>query len=77
MLAQLSGSRAMPEFDVGLLTIRSGTRLVRIMADDSLTARCTPLLDWCTWVSYSWFGTPPPGSTAACAASVQTSQARE
>jgi hypothetical protein len=29
----------MPDFEVGLLTIRSGTRLVRIVADDSLTAR--------------------------------------
>jgi hypothetical protein len=29
----------MPEFEVGLLTIRSGSRLVRILADDSLTAR--------------------------------------
>ena len=29
----------MPEFDVGLLTIRLGTRLVRIVSDDSLTAR--------------------------------------
>jgi hypothetical protein len=36
MLSQLSGSRAMPEFDEGLLTIRWGTQLVRIMADDSL-----------------------------------------
>jgi hypothetical protein len=39
MHSQLSESRAMPEFDVGLLTIRSGTRLVRIVADDSLSAR--------------------------------------
>jgi hypothetical protein len=39
MHSQLSESRAMPEFDVGLLTIRSGTRLVRIVADDSVTAR--------------------------------------
>jgi hypothetical protein len=39
ILSRLSGCRAVPEFDVGLLTIRSGTRQVRVMADDSLTAR--------------------------------------
>lgn len=76
MLAQLSGSRAMPEFDVGLLTIRSGTRLVRIMADDSLTARCAPLLDRCTWVVLLVWHAATMGGRA-CAASVQTSQARD
>jgi hypothetical protein len=37
-----------PEFEVGLLTIRSGTRLVRIMADDSLTARNLIQAEACT-----------------------------
>ncbi len=49
----------MPEFDVGVLTVRSGTRVVRVTADDAAAARsllevecdtsqchCPP--EWCT-----------------------------
>jgi len=49
----------LPEFDVGILTVRSGTRIVRVEADDATAAQrlvqvecdaglchCPP--DWCT-----------------------------
>ena len=49
----------MPEFDVGILTVRSGTRTLRVVADDAATARalvqaecdgglCHCLPDWCS-----------------------------
>jgi hypothetical protein len=49
----------LPEFDVGVLTVRSGTRVIRVTADDDAAARsllqaecdtnqshCPP--EWCT-----------------------------